>query len=84
MPTIDGVAEVKVKPGTQPNDKLRMRGYGVRMDARGRPGSRGDQYVQVKVEVPKKLTERQRQLLEEFKAVERKATEAPEKKSWFG
>jgi DnaJ-class molecular chaperone len=67
VPTIDGRAEVKVKAGTQPGDKLRMRGYGVPMDLAGQRGRRGDQYVVVRVTVPKHLTPRQRELLEEFR-----------------
>jgi len=65
--TIDGKAEVKVKPGTQPGDKLRMRGYGVPMDLVGQRGRRGDQYVVVQVTVPRHLTQRQKELLEEFR-----------------
>ena len=68
VPTIDGTAEVTIKPGTQPGDKLRMRGYGVRMDAADRPGRRGDQYVRVVVKVPRSLTAEQRRLLEEYRA----------------
>ena len=68
MPTIDGSAEVKVKPGTQPNDRLRMRGYGVRMDVVGQRGRRGDQYVRVVVKVPRTLTPHQRRLLEDFRS----------------
>ena len=67
VPTIDGKAEVKIKAGTQPGDKLRMRGYGVPMDVIGQRGRKGDQYVTVKVQVPKTLTARQRELLEEFR-----------------
>lgn len=67
VPTVDGRAEVKVKPGTQPGDKLRMRGYGIPMDLMGMRGMRGDQYVVVKVTVPKTLTPRQKELLEEFR-----------------
>jgi molecular chaperone DnaJ len=67
VPTVDGRSEVKVKAGTQPGDKLRMRGYGVSMDLIGQRGRRGDQYVVVKVTVPKHLTERQKELLEEFR-----------------
>ena len=67
VPTIDGKAEVKVKPGTQPGDKLRMRGYGVPMDLMGQRGRRGDQYVVVKVKVPKQVTPRERELLEELR-----------------
>ena len=67
VPTIDGRAEVKIKAGTQPGDTLRMRGYGVPMDLVGQRGRRGDQYVKVHVTVPKSLSQRQRELLEEFR-----------------
>ena len=67
MPTIDGKAEVKVKAGTQPGDKLRMRGYGVKMDVAGQRGRRGDQYVRVMVRVPRHLTAEQRHALEMYK-----------------
>jgi len=65
--TIKGLAEVKVKPGTQSGDRLRMRGYGVPMDLMGQRGRRGDQYVVMKVTTPRNLDERQRKLLEAFK-----------------
>lgn len=68
MPTIDGTAEVKIKPGTQPGDKLRMRGYGVKMDVVGQRGRRGDQYVTVAVRIPRSLTAEQRRLLEEYRS----------------
>lgn len=65
--TIKGLAEVKIKPGTQSGDKLRMRGYGVPMDLMGQKGRNGDQFVVVKVVTPRNLDERQRKLLEAFK-----------------
>lgn len=65
--TIKGLAEVKIKPGTQSGDKLRMRGYGVPMDLMGQKGRHGDQFVVVKVVTPRNLDERQRKLLEAFK-----------------
>jgi len=74
VPTVDGRAEVKVKPGTQPGDKLRMRGYGIPMDLVGQRGRRGDQYVIVKVSVPKILTARQKELLEELRSGKKPST----------
>lgn len=65
--TADGMAEIKIKPGTQSGDKLRMRGYGVPMDLMGRRGQKGDQFVVVKVATPRNLSARQRQLLEDFR-----------------
>ena len=65
--TIKGLAEIKIKPGTQSGDRLRMRGYGVPKDLIGQNSRRGDQYVVVRVTTPKNLDERQRKLLEAFK-----------------
>lgn len=79
MPTIDGRAEVTVRPGTQADDKLRMRGYGVPQDAAGLPGKRGDQYVVVRLRVPRTLTPFQRQCLEDYRRGERQA--APQQPS---
>ncbi|KIY91469.1 Chaperone protein dnaJ [Monoraphidium neglectum] len=63
VPTIDGMASLSVPPLTQNGDVLRMRGKGV-ADPRGR--GRGDQLVHIRVVRPSHLTERQRQLLQEF------------------
>ena len=55
MPTVDGEEEVEVKPGTQPEAEIRLRGKGA--PHLRRPGSRGDLHVMIEVEVPTKLTE---------------------------
>lgn len=68
--SIHGSVEVRIKPGTQSGDKLRMRGYGVPMDLMGQRGRKGDQFVVIKVNIPKKISEYQRKLLEEFKAAD--------------
>ncbi len=60
--TLGGKVELTVPPGVQPGQRLRLRGRGIR-DHRGR---RGDHYVRIRVRIPKKLTRRQRELLEEF------------------
>jgi len=61
VPTIDGgTKRIKIPAGTQNNTKIRMKGYG----APGLKGSaKGDQYVKITIEVPRKLTERQTKLL---------------------
>lgn len=62
-PTLGGAVKLKIPPGTQSLKKFRLKGKGVSsLSGRGR----GDQYVQVSVEVPSKLTDRQRDILEEF------------------
>ncbi len=63
VPTLDGEVTVTVPPGTQPGAVLRVRGKGMPVPGRG---DRGDLHVRVKVVVPRRLTQRQRELLEEF------------------
>ncbi len=63
VPTLDGKGKLRVPAGTQPGTTLRIKGKG--MPRRAGMG-RGDQRVEVTVEVPTSLTERQRLLLEEL------------------
>jgi molecular chaperone DnaJ len=63
VPTLDGKVKVRVPEGTQSGKIVRLRGKGVPSLA---STSRGDQLCRIFVEVPTKLTERQRQLLEQF------------------
>ena len=61
VPTLDGKGKVRVPQGTQPGTVLRIKGKGVPH----RTGvGRGDQRVEITIEVPTQLTERQRELLE--------------------
>lgn len=71
VPTPDGgKAKVKIPEGTQNGSKLRLRGKG--MPVLNGTGS-GDLYVMVQVEVPTKLSKKQRDLLEDFRnATEKK------------
>jgi len=63
VPTLDGKGKLRVPSGTQPGSVLRIKGKGI--PRRGGLG-RGDQRVEVAIEVPTQLTERQRGLLEEL------------------
>ncbi|MDD7293980.1 MAG: DnaJ C-terminal domain-containing protein, partial [Oscillospiraceae bacterium] len=63
VPTIDGDVKYEIPEGTQSGTKFRLRGKGVKML---RQDARGDQYVTVTVEVPKKLTKKQKDLLRDF------------------
>ena len=64
VPVIDGSrAKVKIPPGTQSGEQLRLRGKGFSVL---RSAARGDMYIQLAVETPRKLSKRQRELLEEF------------------
>ncbi len=70
VPTIDGEgnrpgrAQLKIPPGTQTGQKLRMREKGAPVAAR--EGQRGDQIVEVKIVVPKVQDERSKEILREL------------------
>ena len=67
IPTVDGDTELVVPAGTQTGKVFRFRGKGVpRLRSDGTNSGRGDQLVYVSVEVPTKLTDRQRELFEEL------------------
>jgi len=63
VPTVDGPAEMRVPPGTSSGQVFRLRGKGV---PALRGGGRGDQYVTVKVVVPRPLNARAQELLREL------------------
>jgi len=63
VPLLRGTGELTVPPGTQPGQRLVLKGKGM-PQLRGR--SRGDAVYEVVVEVPTRLSARQRELLEEF------------------
>lgn len=70
VPTIDGTgthggrAQLKIPPGTQTGQKLRMREKGV--PSATREGARGDQIVEIRIVVPKVQDERSKEILREF------------------
>lgn len=74
IPTIDGTIRYSIPAGTQPGTTFRLRDKGVKYL---RQEKRGDLFVKVSIEVPKKLTEKQKSLLMEFAGME------PKKKSRF-
>jgi molecular chaperone DnaJ len=62
--TLDGEQSVKIPEGSQPGNRLRMRGLGVpRVNASGR----GDLYVHIDVRIPTKLSKEQRKLFEQLR-----------------
>jgi len=66
VPTIYGKRlKLKIPPGTQSGSKLRIRGYGLpRSD-----GRKGDQYVEIQIDVPKTLTREQEEAVRELRKV---------------
>ncbi len=80
VPTIDGKETLKIKAGTQSGSLLTLRGKGIPSVRRGAP--RGDQVVRVAVEVPKKLSSEQEELLRQFAELE-DAHVSPRRRSFF-
>jgi len=62
VPTLEGSVEMTIPPETQNAQMLRLRGQGMLR----RDGTRGDQLVRVKVMLPRHLTKRERELVEEL------------------
>jgi DnaJ-class molecular chaperone len=62
VPTLDGIAEVNLPPGSQGGQKLRLRGQGLNR----RRGGRGDEYVQLRIVVPTNPTPAEKKLFEQL------------------
>ena len=60
--TLDGEVTIKMPPGLQDGQKLRVRGKGLPK----RDGTSGDLYVRIKIEIPKRLTAKQKDLWQEL------------------
>ena len=59
--TLHGNVSLSIPAGTQPGVKLRLKGQGIRAH-----GTSGDQFVEVIVQIPTRLTEKQKKMLEEW------------------
>ena len=64
VPTVDGKALLKIPPGTQSGQRFRLRERGV-ISLRA-AGMRGDQYVEVKITLPKVISEETKDLLVQY------------------
>ena len=62
VPTLEGKVRLKIPPGTQGGQKFRLREHGLPTAS----GKRGDLYVVVQINIPKKITERERELWREL------------------
>ncbi|MFR6066241.1 MAG: molecular chaperone DnaJ [Eubacterium sp.] len=63
VPTLDGNVKYNMPAGTQPNDVFKLKGKGIqRLNSVGR----GDQLVRIIVDIPKNLSDEQKQLLMQF------------------
>jgi molecular chaperone DnaJ len=65
VPTMGSPVRMSLRPGVQPGQSLKLAGLGMP----NRKGGRGDLYVRPKVVVPKNLSDRERELVEELKTL---------------
>lgn len=79
VPTVNGTTTIEVKPGTQPSEVQRVRGEGL--PRINRKNANGDLYIHFRIEVPSKLSKRERELLEEL--AEEAGVHAKERSSVF-
>lgn len=80
IPTIEGEDTLKIKPGTQSGEILKLKGKGV---ANVRSGRRGDHLIHIQAVTPAELTQKQKELLEQLSkefAVEEPAEQSTKKK----
>ena len=66
VPTIEGNrAEIKIQPGAQGGQKMRLRGYGLTK----RGGGRGDYYISLKIVVPKNPSDKEKELYQRLSEI---------------
>jgi curved DNA-binding protein len=65
--TLSGKVKLTIPPGTQPEQVFRVSGRG--MPQLSNPGKKGDLFVKLKVEIPRSLSSKQRELLEEVSRI---------------
>ena len=63
VPMLNGMTKYNLPEGTQPGAVVRLRGQGIQ-NLRG--AGKGDLYIKINVEIPRRLTEKQKELLRQF------------------
>ena len=79
VPTLDGRVKMKIPQGSQPGDVLRLKNKGIK-DVNGT--GRGNQYVKLKVVIPRSLNSEQKELLRKFAEISGEEIN-PESKNFF-
>ncbi|MFN2362699.1 MAG: molecular chaperone DnaJ [Halarsenatibacteraceae bacterium] len=79
VPTLEGEVKLKIPEGTQPGDSLRLKNKGIN---HLRSSGRGDQYIKIKVVIPKSLDSEQKELLQKFAKISGDEIN-PESKGFF-
>ncbi|MDO5057044.1 MAG: molecular chaperone DnaJ [Lautropia sp.] len=79
VPTLGGSAEIELPEGVQPGKVFRLRGKGIKGLRSAQPG---DLYAHISVEVPVRLTDKQKQMLRELEQSLSDAKHSPQTRSW--
>jgi len=79
VPSLNGTRQLKIPPGTQYGSIFRIRGQGL---PDMRTGRTGDELVQITIETPTRLNQKQEELLREFAKTENKNV-SPKAKNFF-
>jgi molecular chaperone DnaJ len=80
VPTLEGKINLKIPAGTPSGKVFRLRNKGIVVLGSNR---RGDQHVRVMVEVPKKISEKRRKILEQLAELDKEEAEAVAKGGIF-
>lgn len=72
VPVVDGEVTIKVPAGTQPGQVMRLKGNGA--PRLGSPDQRGDHYVTMNIDIPKKLSKEEKDLIEQLRELQEKKT----------
>lgn len=70
VPTIDGISAMTLPPGTQGGQKFKLSGKGLPSSKTGR---RGDQFVTIKIAVPKNINEKAKSVIQEIEGLYRES-----------
>lgn len=70
VPVVDGEVTIKVPPGTQPEQVMRLKGNGAPI--LGNSNNRGDHYVTMKVEIPSSVSKEEKELIEKLRGLQEK------------
>ena len=70
VPVVDGEVTIKVPPGTQPEQVMRLKGNGA--PVLGDTNKRGDHYVTMKIEIPSNVSKEEKELVEKLRELQSK------------
>ena len=82
VPVVDGEVTIKVPPGTQPGQVMRLKGNGA--PRLGNPSQRGDHYVTIKVDIPKSVSSEEEKLVQQLRDLKEKDKKKGSGKGFFG